>query len=61
MQCARHIKVYEFRFDGVNRILVQGTWSRGDPGSASAMKAFVVLRGNQCAQLWITEHVRELL
>jgi hypothetical protein len=37
-------KVYGFRFDGVNRILVQGTWSRGDlVGSASAMKASVVL------------------
>lgn len=31
-------------FDGMNRILVQGTWFRGDlVGSASAMKACVVL------------------
>jgi hypothetical protein len=31
-------------FDGVNRILIQGTWFRGDlVGSASAMKASIVL------------------
>lgn len=37
-------------FDSVNRILVEGTWFRGDlVGSASAMKKSIVLSSTPCS------------